>query len=108
MLTKDFNGLTYKFLPYNELVQVYQKNISVPINEYCNGFTVVNMGNTTVTINNKWILYPGTPGTNNGEGKSVGGNFLELYKGELDIAFGVGNDPRVIVSQKIYLMNFND
>lgn len=108
MLEKEFNGITYKFLPYNVLEQVVRANKSIVVNQYCNSWTILNQGNDVITVNNKWTIYPGTVGTNNGEAKSVGGNFLELFKGEIEIAFaGVGNDPVAVVSQKVYLMDYN-
>lgn len=106
MLTKQFNGVTYKLLPYNILYQSIVANGDLTINEYCNSWTILNQGNEIITVNNAWKIYPGTIGTNNGESESTGGNYLEVFKGVVTIAFAGGGIPLAVFAQKIYLFNY--
>lgn len=69
----------------------------------CNGFTVVNTGDS-IAIVNGFILYPGTVGTSIGDSISFGGNAGEIYMGTIDYSFPTpGADPQITVSQKVYL-----
>lgn len=88
-------------LAFNIIQETVNENASIVIEKYCNGFEVVNTGTTTCFVNGR-PLYAGTPGTNNGDSLTVGGNRGEIFTGRLDISFatGAGN---AIVTQKIYL-----
>ena len=85
------------------IIQKPQKtNGSVIIEEYANSITIINIGLTIAEVN--YIpLNPGTPGVNNGESVSFGGNRGEIFNGRIDIAFPVGAVGSVIVIQKCYL-----
>ena len=87
---------------YNEVNKYIQTNTRVVVEYLCNGWTVINIG-TTVAIVNGVPLNPGTPGTNNGESVSKGGNKGEFYKGLIEISFPATGAGNVIVIQKIYL-----
>lgn len=69
--------------------------------DYCNAVVVTNTGNTTVTVNGH-ILYPGTPGTNNGDAYVFGGHAGEVWKGSINFFFGAGANPELTVDQKFY------
>lgn len=92
-----------KILFYNFLYTVYKINIGVVVDELCNAYTAINIG-TTVAYVNGVPLNPGTPGTNNGESISQGGNRGEIFRGRIDISFENATGA-VILIQKIYLPN---
>jgi len=94
-----------KMLFYNFLYTEYSINAGVVIDPLCNAYTAINVGSTVAYINGV-PLNPGTPGVNNGESISQGGNRLEILKGRIDISFASGAG-KVIVIQKIYLPNQN-
>lgn len=68
----------------------------------CNGYLAVNTGQTIVKVNDH-ILYPGIPGTNNGDSFPFGGNLGEIFVGTIKISFtGVGTNE-VTIDQKFYV-----
>lgn len=74
----------------------------------CNGFIAVNTGDDIVRINDQ-VLYPGVPGITIGDSVTYGGNFGELFIGQIKISFdGVGANPQVAINQKIYITNNNE
>jgi len=91
---------------YDEFVQPVYVARKIVRDPYCNGYTVKNIGNTICNIN----LDPLQPG----EFRSMGGNFMEIYQGRIEITFGpqvtqIGN-PAVnfaICTQKFYSFNSN-
>lgn len=85
---------------YNVSVTQYSKNQQAVIDSHCNGWTAINIGTTVVNV--KGIpLNPGTPGTNNGESFTIGGNAGEIFKGRVDIEFPTGSG-NVLLIQKFY------
>lgn len=90
------------FIGYNTTgAQPYDLPTILKPVENCNGFVATNVGTTTVTINGH-ILYPGTPGTNNGDAFTFGGNAGEVFRGNISIFFGAGVTPLVTIDQKFY------
>lgn len=90
-------------LYFNFIYTTIKSNGSVVVEQLCNSYTVINLG-TTIAIVNGVPLNPGTPGTNNGESISQGGNKGEIFKGRIDIGF-ISGSGNVVVIQKIYLPN---
>ena len=90
-----------RILFYNTSVVQYQSAASIVVDKYCNGVTVINTG-TTVMRANQIPLNPGTPGTNNGESWTFGGNRGEVYSGRIDISFTTGAGSALVI-QKIYI-----
>jgi len=70
----------------------------------CNGFIATNTGLVAVTVNDR-VLYPGTPGTVNGDSITIGGNFGEIYLGNIRIVFAAGAGPEVTIEQKYYILD---
>lgn len=71
----------------------------------CNGFRAVNTGDEIAFVNDQ-ILYPGVPGTNIGDSVTVGGNYGEIFLGNIKIVFaGGGAQPEVQIDQKFYLLD---
>jgi len=96
------------FLRYNTTgAQPYNQSTFVKRVQNCNGFIAVNTGDEIVTVNDR-ILYPGVPGTNNGDSITIGGNFGEIFLGNIKIAFaGGGAAPEVTIDQKYYILDKN-
>lgn len=94
-----------QLLRYNTTeVIIYNKSIRIKPVANCNGFTVVNVGDDIVTVNGR-VLYPGTPGSLNGDSFTIGGNLGEIFTGDINISFGgVGANPSVSVEQKFYIL----
>lgn len=86
---------------YNIIVGQYSKNGKINVDSMCNGFTAINIGATLVTVNGV-PLNPGTPGTNNGESFSIGGNAGEIFYGDIELFF-TGNTGSVLIIQKYYI-----
>jgi hypothetical protein len=91
-------------LEYNLFVVNYQVSGWYDIEKNCNGFTVTNIGDTIVKVNDQ-IFYPGVPGTSLGDSRSFGGNEGEIYMGRLKVAFQtpLGVAPQIEVVQKVYV-----
>ncbi len=106
-MAKDQPVTMNDFLVYNTTgAQEYGPGKAIARVQNCNGFTVTNVGDTTVTVNGR-ILYPGVPGTSIGDSVSIGGNRGEIYTGNINIKFGAGATPLVLVEQKFYLLSPN-
>ncbi len=86
---------------YNVVTNQYSQNCNVPIDSHCNSWTAINIGTTLVEVNDI-PLNPGTPGTNNGESFSIGGNKDEVFKGRISINFA-GNTGSVLIIQKYFI-----
>jgi hypothetical protein len=94
------------FLRYNTTGAVtYNSGTIVKRVGNCNGYIAINTGNDPVTVADT-ILYPGVPGTSNGDSKTVGGNAGEIFLGNIRIVFsGIGNAPAVTIEQKFYILD---
>jgi hypothetical protein len=90
-----------RILYYNITPVQYLVNSSIVVDPNCNSVTVINIGATIMTVNNI-PLNPGTPGINNGESFTFGGNRAEVFSGRIDISF-TGGAGSCIVIQKIYI-----
>lgn len=93
-----------QFIRYNSTgATVYTESIKIKPVANCNGFDVVNTGTTIVNINGR-ILYPGVPGTNNGDAVTIGGNAGEIYVGNINIVIAAGVGGQCTVDQKFYII----
>ena len=70
----------------------------------CCGFLVTNTGDAIAYVNDR-ILYPGVPGTNNGDSFVLTCNAGEVFLGNIAIKFGPGANPGVTVEQKFYVFD---
>ena len=89
------------FLEYNNIIQTVKTNKGIAIEEMCNAVTIINVGTTLCTVQGI-PLNPGTPGTNNGESFTFGGNKGEIFRGRLDIGFATSAGNAIVI-QKIYI-----
>lgn len=90
-------GWNFTALPYSE---------SQPIDviENCYAIMFTNIGDTIATLNGM-IVYPGTPGTSLGDSRTLSGHWLDIFKGNLRLAFDAvtpGTDPNVEIVQFFY------
>lgn len=94
------------FLRYNTTgAQTYNTGTMVKRVNNCNGYTAINTGDDPVTVGDT-LLYPGVPGTVNGDSKTVGGNLGEIFLGNIRIVFsGIGVAPAVTIEQKFYILD---
>jgi hypothetical protein len=86
-----------KLLQYDFAIQVYSVNTQVPLDPFCNGFSVKNIaaaGGATVVV----MGDPLTPG----QSKNFGGNRGEVFTGRLDIDFTGAGSQLALVTQKYY------
>lgn len=90
-------------LYYNIIYKTIRQNTRVEIPQLCNGYNIVNVGATQALVED-FPLNAGTPGTNNGEGLTIGGNKGEIFSGRLDVTFPSGAGI-VSIQFKIYLPN---
>ncbi len=90
---------------YNISVSDYNASQWVNVIKGCNGFTVVNLGDTIVQINGITLFPADDPTTDQGDSLSVGGNEGEIYKGNMKLSFmdPVGSSPKVTIIQKFYV-----
>jgi hypothetical protein len=112
MATAYKTPLTLKTVPvpmpmpgYVISAQTYSKSLDVPVDEMCNGWTVINKGTagTAIRVNGVPLNAPPAAGQS-GESLSSGGNLGELYRGRLSIAVEAADTaPEFVVIQKIYL-----
>lgn len=90
------------YLRYDYTILDYSTSQIVEVVKNCNGITITNTGADLVTVDG-FPLYPGTPGTNNGDSLSIGGNAGELLdKKRLPISFATTVNPKVTIVQKYY------
>jgi hypothetical protein len=84
-----------KLLQYNISTQVYNGPLQVPAMDFCNGFTVKNVGTATLIVMGD-SLAPG-------EFKAFGGNRGEIFIGRIDIKFTGSGTTLALVTQKYYM-----
>jgi hypothetical protein len=87
-----------KLLQYNLSTEVYSVPCQIPVQNFCNGFTVRNVGTATVVIMGD-ALAPN-------ESKAIGGNRGEIFVGRIDLKFintGGGRTTLALVTQKYYM-----
>lgn len=92
---------------YTEKVQYITTARMHQLDLKCNGYVAVNIGDTTVFVNNKQLLPPPGAGLS-GESTGVIGNAGEIFtgtNGTLPITFATTPllNPRVMIVEKIYL-----
>ena len=88
---------------YNLKVDTLVVSAEVAVDPKCNGFVVINNGDTPVTINGV-PLNPSPAKGYSGESYGMAGNVDEIYKGRIDIVFSSAvSSPFVTVIQKYFI-----
>lgn len=90
---------------YNLASQTFTRSQTFIQDRLCNGFTVLNNGDTICFINDVPLFPSATPLTVAGDSISIGGNENELYKGNITIKFQqpLGATPSVVLIQKFFV-----
>ena len=89
---------------YDFDAQTYVRSGRVPTYKTTNGITITNTGDNIVTVENI-VLYPGTPGSIQGDSISIGGNEGEILdKKQLTVSFAspATAGQKVQIIQKFY------
>jgi hypothetical protein len=81
--------------------QPVRVNTNLRTVENCNTVIVTNTGDAIATVNGH-VLYPGVPGTSNGDAYVFGGHYGEVWYGNVVCSFGAGANPEVTIDQKFY------
>jgi hypothetical protein len=84
-----------KLLQYNLSTQVYSGAEEIPTMDFCNGFTVRNIGTANVVVMGD-TLAPN-------ESKAIGGNRGEIFVGRIDLHFTGAGTTLALVTQKYYM-----
>jgi hypothetical protein len=88
-------------MPYNFSPIYVSEPSKVEVDSRCNSLIFINTGTTIATVNGI-TLYPGVPGTSNGESLSIPGNKGEKFFGRIDVNFPSGPGSVTII-QKSYV-----
>jgi hypothetical protein len=121
----DNNGLQVKYLQgrgqvqvpaesmqvarvYNMSVQTYTTSANVLVESNCFSFMFTNLGDTIARVNGMIIYPPATPGAQLGDSRSISAHVLDLFKGNITIAFDPGGTaPLVEVVQLYYAEQYH-
>lgn len=96
-----------KILYYDTQIFTVLNSSSVIFGDYCNGFTVINIGATQAEWNHIPLAPPVAPALL-GESITIGGNVGELFKGRIDISFPSGSGiVKVIVKKYLPTLSLN-
>ena len=101
------NQALTKYIPavaYNVLVQTYTAQEEIAVQDFCNGVSIRNLGDTPLTINGI-RLNPSLVAGQIGEQTTWGGNLGEIYRGRLTLIFlaPIGVNPLCEIIQKFYV-----
>jgi hypothetical protein len=84
-----------KLLQYNLSTQIYNQPEQVPTMDFCNGFTVRNIGTANVVVMGDQLAP--------NESKAISGNRGEVFVGRIDINFNGAGTTLALVTQKYYM-----
>jgi len=89
---------------YNMTVNSYDSSQFVNVVKGCNSFTVINTGDTMVSVNGIPLFPSPTPATDAGDSVEIKGNELDIYQGniKLEFAFPLGAAPSCVIIQQFY------
>jgi hypothetical protein len=92
----------YTFLEFNTTgAQPFTKGQTVVPYKGCNAIIITNSGDGEIMVNGR-RLYPGVPGTSQGDAFTYGGNAGELFLGNVQVVVVNGANPQYTVEQKYY------
>ena len=94
-----------KLVAFNIYGQLYTSDQYLKVDQYCNGVTFINRGDSVVYVNGVPLapspLGPGFAG----ESIAFSGNEGEVYRGDIELRFAAGGTSnQVAVLQKFYLL----
>lgn len=82
-------------LVYNTNTFTFSAGANLPLDPYCNGIIVENLGTSV-------LVFQGDP-IQPGNSKTIGGNYGEIYIGRIDILFQGGGVNNAFITQKYYM-----
>ncbi len=94
---------------YNHSVNIYNKSENVLVVKGCFAYMFTNIGDVIARVNGMVIFPSSTPATSLGDSRSVSGHLLDIYKGNMTLAFDantLGVNPQVEIVQLFYLGDF--
>lgn len=97
-----------EFRAFNMAFTVLSAAGQVPIVENCFAFMFTNIGDTAALVNGMVVFPSATPLTRLGDSRTVGGHIMDLYKGNLTVAFvqPVGVAPKLELVQLFYILPY--
>lgn len=90
---------------WNFQAQILTTSKQVTIAENCFSFMFTNLGAVPVTVNGMILFPSATPATSLGDSIALSGHLLDLYKGNLEVAFSAGANPKLQIVQLFYTSN---
>jgi hypothetical protein len=89
---------------WNLSVIPYEQSQSIDVVDNCFAIMFTNIGDTVARMNGMVIFPSATPTTSLGDSRTVSGHWLDIFKGNLRLAFDVpgGATPLVEVVQFFY------
>lgn len=108
ILTQQFNAFPKPQTArlWNFTVSKYSESQQIDVTPGCFAIMFTNLGDVIARLNDMVIFPSATPLTALGDSRSLSGHFLDLYKGNLSLAFQVptaGVAPLVEVVQLFYV-----
>lgn len=93
---------------WNFSANIYTKSENIIFEKSCFGFMFTNIGDTVATVNGMVIFPSATPATSLGDSRSLMAHLLDIYKGNITLAFAPGGaNPKVEVVQLYYAESYN-
>jgi len=101
-------GIAENFRAFNMFPTITTAPGVVPLVENCFAFMFTNIGDTTALVNGMVIFPSATPLVSLGDSRSIAGHWMDLYKGNINVAFvqPVGAAPQVEIVQLAYVLPF--
>jgi hypothetical protein len=88
---------------YNITVNLYSESKNVLVEANCFAYMFTNIGDTPATVNGMVIFPSATPANSIGDSRSISGHQLDIYKGNITLAFPPGGtNPLVEIVQEFY------
>jgi hypothetical protein len=93
------------YTTYDIIAQSYTAGGEIHVDDRCNGFTAINIGDTLVTVCGIPLKpYPAGHPELTGAAVAIPGNAGEVFRGRIWIVFASapGVDPQVVIVQKYF------
>lgn len=89
---------------WNMSVIPYEISTPIDVVENCFAIMFTNIGDTIARLNGMVIFPSATPATSLGDSRSISGHWLDIYRGNLRLAFDTpgGANPQVEIVQLFY------
>lgn len=96
------------FRAYNMAPQIVTQAGQIPVTENCFAFMFTNLGDTPATVNGMIVFPSATPATALGDSRTIGGHLMDLYKGNITVAFiqPLGVNPKLEIIQLFYILPY--